>query len=240
MAAIAERTNGKRPAKAVFKAPPEALRAPTIPDPEARRARHKAAAATKREAAEQERYYNGVLILREEPVPSPLPNGGPFRYSRLFLQDGDVAWACRDCDYQADTRGEVMAHRNADHGSRYGKKKPKSDSEEDPNLLDLVLPERENGIQPGESLREWTIGELQAVAPTITALGNLIEKTERENEELREQLKQIQISKSDQHKINVYDANLKEIAELRAWKRNVVRKFAGVGFKLEENQEEEQ
>lgn len=234
-----------KPPAANFRAPvvPEALRAPTIPDSRVRAARRRAAKAAAQAQPEtsEERTHNGVAIVREEPVKSPLPTGAPFRYSRLFLEDGEVVWGCRDCPEITNTRGEVMAHRNARHGTRYGKKRAKVtvEPQADLDLFDMVLPPRADGEPVPESPMDWTIGEVVAIMPTVKALGDLIDRLEKEVEELRGQLKQTRVSRTDMHKIEVYASNQQEIGELRAWKKAVVKKFASLNFKLEESIEEE-
>jgi hypothetical protein len=199
--------------------------------------------------------HNGIAIEREEPVPSPLPGAAPFKYSRLMLADGGSAFACRDCLFTGDTRGDVMAHRNAEHGARYGKRRPKVVYEPDDDITDLVLPPRADGPAP-DALLEMTIGEHLAIAPTIKALGDLIDRLEQERDELAEQLKTARIDKSTQHKIDVYESHRQEILELRGqlnrqanyealrnevlelrgWKRKITHQLSRIGFKLDEEE----
>lgn len=204
-------------------------------------------------AEERPTEYNGIPVEREEPLPSPLPKAQPFRISRLYLANGVIAYACRDCLFTADGRGEVMVHRNAAHGSRYGKKRSQVILAKDPTVEEFVLPPRKEGPAP-DTLLEMTIGEFLAVAPTIKALGDHLEQLETEKNDLQRQLAEVRIDRSTQHKIDVYESHRQEILdlrltvqkqanyeqireelyELRAWKRKITHKLSQLGFKLDE------
>lgn len=200
--------------------------------------------------------HNGVPVEREE-LRSNLPSGSPFKISRLHLANGELAWACRDCLFTGDRRADVAEHRNEKHGARFGKKTvrvlvPKAEKGED--LLDAVLPPRADGSPAPSSFLERTVGEFLAIAPTLAALSDTIERLEEERDTALNKVIESQISRADRHKIAVHDelrdevADLKaqlarsanyeeikaELYELRLWKRNVIKKLHAVGFKLEE------
>lgn len=195
-------------------------------------------------------HHNGVEILDEQRIPSPLPHGGPFRITRLRLADGKLAHGCFDCLFTAETRGDIVAHRNAEHGGRVGKKAPKIVFERDPELLDVVLPPRDDGTPAPLLPIDMTLREIVTIAPSLMVLFNNLDAKERECEALREQLDQIRVSKADQHKIDVYDSHQQEIGELRAllakqgnyevikeelyelraWKKKFITKLKALGF----------
>lgn len=201
---------------------------------------------------EQERPtdHQGIPVVKEEALRSPLPGAGEFRISKLYLANDTVAYACRDCLETANTRGEVMAHRNQEHGSRYGKKTPRVIPVKDRDVLDVVLPPRPDGNPAPSTLMELTLGELLALAPSLKALGDLIEQLERERDEAAGE----RLSRADRHKIEIYESHQaeivelravkartanyeeirQEVADLRAWKKKITAKLHSVGFHLEE------
>lgn len=199
--------------------------------------------------------HNGIEIVREEIVASPLPHAAPFKYTRLIMADGGTGFACRDCLYTCDTRGEVMTHRNAEHGARYGKKRPKVLLPETGDVLDVVLPPREEGPAP-ETFYEMTMGELLALAPSIHAMGDTFDRLERERDEALADLAANRVDKATQHKIDVYetlreeivdlrlivnrqanyDALRDEVVALRNWKRKMVNRMSQLGFRLDEEE----
>lgn len=188
---------------------------------------------------------------------SNLPTGAPFRISRLHLSNGETAFACRDCEFTEDSRGQVMAHRNEAHGSRYGKKRPKLTVPRDREIADPILPPREDGSPAPSNPIEMTLGEFLSLAPSLAALGDLVDRLERERDAMEEELGKQRFSKSDQHKIDVYDSLREEVItlrlnkakvdeadairaenqELRAWKRKIIARLKGVGFQLTEEEQ---
>lgn len=236
---------------AAFRAPeiPTALRAPTIPDSAVRRARHKAAAAEVKASQtvlpetkhSRPSSHNGVAIEREERIAIGPHGSGKIKISKLYLADGSMAYACWDCTATGNGRGDIIVHRNRVHGTKMGGNRnarvalPKQTQEE---LFDVILPRRADGSAPPETATDWTLGEFLAIAPNLKALGDLIDRVERENNELREQLKQTRVNRTDQHKIDVYESNQQEIGELRAWKKNVTKKLSTVGFVLSDEEEQ--
>lgn len=201
----------------------------------------KVSAVTAIEPAEEHprpSHHNGVAVEREERICIG-PNGsGKIKISRLFLVDGTMAHACWDCTHTAPGRGDIVVHRNEAHGTRSGKKPPKVIYEKSPQaeLFDVVLPPRSDGRPAPESAVDWTLGEFLAIAPNLKAFGDLFDRLERENEELRTQTR---VSRADQHKIDVYESNQQEIGELRAWKKTTIRTLGKLGFALQEDTEEE-
>lgn len=199
-------------------------------------------------AAEPDRptKHNGIMITSEEPI-RHLPKA-PMRVSRLYLADDTLAYACRDCLFTADTRGAILLHRNEEHGARNGMKSvkvslPKPDG-------DLVLPPRGEDPAPSNPL-QMTLGEFLALVPNIAALGDLLEAMERERDEAlalvsHQRTNQAKIDGFDrlQEELTVakqqlrswgnYEAIRDELYELRRWKRDVVKRFAALGFKLDE------
>lgn len=68
------------------------------------------------------RIVNGLKVISDEPVASPLSKVQnrfvPFRGRReLTLEDGTKTFACADCEFTG-TPGEVTTHRVRDHGAR--------------------------------------------------------------------------------------------------------------------------
>lgn len=184
-------------------------------------------------------HHNGIAIRHEQLLYSLHPNA-TFRYSRLHLEDESTAFACRDCPETFDTRGTVMAHRNRIHGSRYGKKNRSTPPTPGPGQApDPVLPPRDDTTPtPGDAM-DWTLRELLALAPSLTALGDLIEKLETERDQLKlDLLNTRNTSREDQHKINVYDSLRAEVIELRSWKKKTIAKFESLGFRLATTDEE--
>lgn len=197
-------------------------------------------------------HHNGVAVVSEERLGN-LPNGIKFKVSRLYLANGEVAHACWECTFTGDTRGDVMSHRNTEHGTQIGRRRVQRIFE-DPHLLDLVLPAREDGTQPGDNPLYWQIGEIIAVVPTIKALGDHMERLEDENAQLREEVGRTRVTRTDQHKLDVYESNQQEIGELRArlkhmpniealraevyelraWKKKMIKRLGTLGFQLSE------
>lgn len=201
--------------------------------------------------------HKGVTVAREE-LTANLPTGAPFRISRLHLTDGTTAFACRDCLFTGDNRGEVAAHRNATHGTRYGKRAPKLVYEPDDGPADLVLPPRPDGSSAPDNPLQMTVAELLALLPTISGCSDLIEKAEYERDlaqiELEERRRH---DRENNHKIQVYESNqnqlvelrmkiknagsfdeLKaEVVELRSWKKKMIAKLSALGFKLTEEEQ---
>jgi hypothetical protein len=198
-------------------------------------------------------HHNGVEVVKEHKLAS-LPNGAAFRISKLELADGTWAHACVDCLFTGETRGDIMAHRNAQHGARYGKKRPKIEYVRDQGVLDLVLPPREDGTPAPLVPLDMTLREIITVAPSLLVLMDMLDAKERAVEQLTEQLGQATISRQDMHKITVYESHQTEIGELRAtvarqgnyeeikeelyalrsWKRKMITRLSQLGFHLSE------
>lgn len=264
---IASRSATSRTTSRRSAAPPVAFNAPATPtDPPVQRRTTRAPAPALVAPVEptdkhpRPAHHKGLAVVSEERIGS-LPNGAKFKISKLELADGSSAFACWECTVTGDTRGDIMAHRNADHGARIGKNRatvtfPK-EIEKDPDLFDLVLPVREDGTSPGDNPMYWQLGEVIAIMPTVKALGDLIQRLEEENDKLLYEVKQTRVSRADQHKIDVYTANQAEIVELRSrlakqgnyeqvkeelyalkkWKSNIIKKLKAVGFQLSEEDE---
>jgi hypothetical protein len=199
--------------------------------------------------------YNGVTVVSEEPI-EHLKNK-PFRISRLFLADGTIAFACRDCQFCGPSRGSVMAHRNAEHGARVGIRTPKVSLPGLRGAPDPILPEREDGKRPTAPM-EMTLGEILSIAPSLAALGDLVEKLESERDAAYKELaERQQHDRVNQHKIDVYESLRSEVVDLRlqvgkqgnyehvkeemyalrAWKRSIIKRLSAVGFQLTEEDE---
>lgn len=77
---------------------------------------------------QQARYVNGKRVIGEEDVLSPIAarTKNPahiFRgFRRLLLEDGSDILGCADCDHTSG-RGEMMRHRNQEHGAYGGNRK---------------------------------------------------------------------------------------------------------------------
>lgn len=208
------------------------------------------------------RQINGIDVEEIKPVES-IP-GIPLRIALVRLADGSTVHACRDCPDPLDfvgTRGDVMSHRNAVHGARYGKKKPKIEepSQDDPgDLLDAVLaPRTEDEPAPG-TVYEMTIGEILALAPTIKALGDLVEQAEARVDEVMDELRDLrQYQRDTVTKLAGYEAARDEVVglrvqirawgnyeaikaemyQLRAWKKDMIKKLKAMGFQLTEEEQ---
>ncbi len=193
-------------------------------------------------------HVGGVAVTGEEPVAN-LP-GKPFRISKLFLADGSTAFACRDCPYTDDSRGKIMTHRNAAHGARIGTKRPSKNDAPDP-----VLPPREDGTAVPHRPMDMTIGEIVAIAPSLMALGDLLDKLESERDEARRELKQLRVQvRENAQKAASFDTLQEEVIELRVhmantanfekireewnalkqWKRKMITRLKSLGFQLTE------
>lgn len=163
--------------------------------------------------------HNGIAVVREE-LRRNLPSGAAFKISRLHLVDGTMAYACRDCDVTADTNVEIQRHRNAEHGTQYGKRTPKVVFPRDQQLDDVILPPRGDIPAPTNPM-EMTLGEFLAVAPSYAALADLIDRTERERDAALERVIEMrQESKEAQHALAVYPTLQAEVVELRLMVRN--------------------
>ena len=202
------------------------------------------------------RDHKGIPVDHEELI-SNLPTGAPFRISKLHLTNGEIAFACRDCLFTEDSRGLVMAHRNEKHGSRYGKKRPKLVIPKDREIADPILPPRPDGNAAPSNPIEMTLGEFLSLAPSLAALGDLVDRLERERDAMEEELSKHRFNKSDQHKIDVYDSLREEVItlrlnkakmdeaetiraenqELRTWKRKMIARLKGMGFQLTEEEQ---
>lgn len=201
--------------------------------------------------------HKGIPIVEEEAIPSPLGNGTFFKITKLHLADGTIGYACVDCLHTADTRGQIMAHRNAEHGAQFGKKRPKVVFEPDEEVVDAVLPPRADDAPAPSNIMEWTLAEFLALAPTLGALGDLITKAEddkaaAENElnerAANDRLNATKLAAYDgiqselverrmvMKNLGTYEEIKAEVLELRAWKKAVTKKFESLGFTLTEEE----
>lgn len=192
--------------------------------------------------------HNGLEVAREELI-MHLPKA-PLKISRLHLEDGSIAYACRDCLFTDDSRGHVMQHRWEEHGAGLGKRAPKLIWERK-STPDLVLEPREDGSPPPTDPSKLTMGEIMALMPSIVAFGDLIDHAERERDAALAMLGE---HRANQYKIDNYDRISEELTEvrqqmrnsgsyeelkaevlkLRAWKRKMTVKLSGLGFHLTE------
>lgn len=203
--------------------------------------------------------HNGIPVVREELRMSPLPTcKAPLRISRLHLADKSLAFACRDCLFTGDTLKDVMHHRNAAHGAKYGKKKPKVEFPTDEDPTDIVLLPRAADIPAPGDVMEMTMAEVLSLLPSLQALGALVQHTEAENEALKAELfqrKQFDLANRD--KLAAYDSlqeelvdrrlNMKgvgsydelkaELVKLREWKKQIIKRFSAIGFQFLEEED---
>lgn len=200
--------------------------------------------------------HDGIPVVKEELI-SALPNGkAPFRFTRLHLANGTQAFGCRDCLATADTRGQILLHRNEAHGARNGKKPPRVVPQDRSTVLDLVLPPRGDEPAPSDPM-QMTVGEILSLLPTIGAMGDLIDRLEQERDDALKLANEHRIDKSTQHKIDVYESHRQELVDLRlqvqkcanyeaikqelydlkAWKRRFTTRLKKVGFQLSEEDE---
>lgn len=233
----------------------------TTPIPGTRRVRTQRPAGQKAATAPIKQ-IGGIDVTEIKAIES-LP-GAPLRIAIATLADGSTVHACLDCPDPLDftgTRGEVMSHRNAEHGARYGKRRPKSDPVDDelPDVLDAVLPPRADGNPAPDAIYEMTFGEVLALMPSIKALGDLIEKVETERDDLLTEVKELRVfERENKAKLMVYDdlreevvglrvqfrqwANYEvikqEMYDLRAWKKAITKKLTAVGFQLTNTEEQ--
>lgn len=105
--------------------------------------------------------------------------------------------------------------------------------------VEVIVPEAlaERGIQPADrrSALEMTLGELLAVAPSIKAMSDYVARLEHEVAEAREAVAKAEfLSRANKYKIDCYEVNREELAQLRQWKKRVVNKMKLLGFTLSE------
>jgi hypothetical protein len=89
------------------------------------------------------RMVNGLKVVEDAEVPSPLGGGRAFSGMRkLSLEDGTQCFGCSACDF-AGTRGEVMAHRIAVHNAGKGgpRKRTQYDAVVSVDLLSMSIAE---------------------------------------------------------------------------------------------------
>lgn len=199
------------------------------------------------------RTVNGIKVV-EEQLLYLNPKGGPLKISKLELADGTLVHNCRDCNEFTGSRGDVMVHRNREHGARYGLNRPKGQVDV---LGDILIPQREDGHVPDRA-DEMTLGEVLAVMPSIKELGDFldrsetgriaaelrlrdIEKSARTTAAMQDEIDQLQgkivkLRQRDRLRGN-YDEIKQEMYRLKAWKRMVVKRFAAAGFKLDEEEQ---
>lgn len=219
---------------------------------------------------------DGVTVVREERMRNY--QGSYFKISKLYLADGVMVWGCWECLYVAETRGHVMAHRNAEHGAQYGKKghrkarmlalaeqaaeQAAAEETAEPETPEAEICEPVTVVQPAETvafradrdtipktIMDMTIGG-------VRSLCDLVERLEKEIEDLKDKLDEVQIDRTTQHKIDVYETNRAEIVELRqiksqhdhcddlrdevkelrAFRRKMITRMAQLGFKLSEEE----
>lgn len=182
------------------------------------------------------REHKGIPILSEQTL-SNLPKA-PFKISRIYLANGTTAFACRDCDYTGDGRGDVMAHRNDEHGSSYGRARPKNEIAPLRGTPDPILPPREDGNPAPTNPMEMTLGEFMALAPSITALGDLVEEAQRERDAAVEELNSLKAETRDWRiKAEHYDEIREELVGLRNWRRKMINRLQQMGFQLSEEEQ---
>ena len=163
------------------------------------------------------RQHNGISVVREELLSSPL-GVGKFRISRLHLSDGTSGYACRDCLFTADKRGEVQVHRNEKHGSNYGHRKSRVITAKDTGAVlgDLVLPPRPDGEPAPTDPMSMTLAEILALMPSISALADYVDKMERERDYWKDQFKSIQLENNrNAHAVAVHESLQEEVVDLR-------------------------
>ncbi len=90
------------------------------------------AAVAEAEPEEEVRLVDGVEVVKDEPLQSPLSTvvGQPVffnTYRLLTLADGTQRHACADCPDVVGTRGEIRTHRVEMHGARPGGAKKRAD-----------------------------------------------------------------------------------------------------------------
>jgi hypothetical protein len=203
--------------------------------------------------------HNGVAVLREE-LRRNLPSNAPFKISKLHLEGGGLAFACRDCEFTADTNSEVQQHRNAEHGTRYGKRTPKVVWPKDNQLDDVILPPRGDQPAPTNPM-EMMLGEFLAMVPSYAAMSDLIDRAERDRDAALARVAELQDQNRDaQHALAVYPTLQAEVVDLRlltrntgsyeelkaevqalrAWKKKIIQRLEPLGFSLTEEEGKEQ
>lgn len=192
-------------------------------------------ALIERDEPERPDRHNGIKVVREELLQN-LPRA-PFRITRLWLDDGNVAFACRDCLFTGDSRGIVMAHRNETHGASFGLKRRIADIPPFRGTPDPIIAYGE-GRTPSPDPLDWTLKELLAVCPSITALGDLVEEAQRQRDTAVEDLADLKISTRDMRiKAEQYDKVRDELNALRNWKRKMITRLEQMGFSPKEEDE---
>lgn len=232
-----KRTTTARTRRRTAPPPPATFRQPAIP-----------------EVAEkpEKRMVNGLEVIEEHLIRLQ-PKANPIKISKLELEDGSFVHACRECDFTG-SRGDCMAHRNRVHGARFGMRRKKED------VLDLLVPTKQESDVAPETPGEMTLAQIQAIMPSIKALGDLVDELERERDELAQRCAEYEkFERTNATKLLEYDelqaavvelrirdrqrGNYEEIKaelyELRAWKKKHMKQRAAAVAALKVDEEEQ-
>jgi hypothetical protein len=200
--------------------------------------------------------HKGIRIVKEEPQMA-LPRA-PFRFTKIYLEDGTSGFACRDCTVTADSRGQILVHRNEAHGARNFKKPPKVDLPPLRTAPDPILPPRPDGKPAATAPLDMTLREFLAICPDLAAMADLVDRVESERDHARSMLReQEKATKENAHKIAVYPSLQEEVVdlrlmvkdagrfeemkaellELRMWKKKMIAKLSALGFNFTEEEQ---
>lgn len=181
----------------------------------------------------------GVRVLSEELVYC-LPNAPIRGYSKLLLADGTTTFRCKDCVPDVvGSRGDLMAHRNAEHGGRIGKNRGVITKAKAQLVLEELLGAPHDIELPPEqrplpdvidplALTTMTLAEVMAIAPSIKAIGDLMGELEDARDAALKELQERRAhDKTNAHKIDSYDAQRSEILDLKLRLRKEQHKIDG-------------
>lgn len=202
--------------------------------------------------------HNGIPIVNEECRASPVNPKAFLKITKLHLSNDTIAFGCLDCLFTGDTRSELQRHRNAEHGTRFGKRRAKVRFATDDNLGDLVLPSRPDGTPAPIDVLEMTLAEFLSIMPSFAALMQYIEDIENRHQQLVDLVRQQKDElKASAYAVAVYpalqeevidlrlkikgvgsfEANKAELLVLRDWKNKMTKRLATLGFVLNEEGE---
>lgn len=164
--------------------------------------------------APAERYVDGVRVVSDEPMLSPLTQSNgwrvPFRWIRvLTLEDGTVVNGCSLCDFVGD-RGEIQRHRRREHAEHISHaKRDKTAARKAAENIDQAPQLHMDAV-----LASLTLGELFDLAAHSVHWGDLLATAEQQLEDWKTRA-----------------------LRAEAWQRRVITKMSQLGFQISEDSE---
>lgn len=199
--------------------PPEAVQQPEVvlPDPEPQ---------PPESEGEMVRYVDGLRVIRDEAMPSPLPTlpGQEIRYRSfrlLTLEDGTRRIGCAMCDYAAERKGMVQKHRYDDHGVVVRRSRKAEDGS------DFAL---------SADLASMTLADFQELVNDASMWEARFAELEREKEALRERAERDRESWRERAERD-RDSWRERALRAEAWQRRTITKLGQMGFTLKAEDE---